>query len=281
MSSSRRKVPATIIDAVIFIILEVAAFMMLSKSSDLQNIWLNRISRRTAAALWSSSENIRNHFRLQEQNDSLAAQNAALQAKLRKYELQNVAVEEENALVKGKSESFIYIPATVVKMSRNSAHNYIILNKGTKDGVVPQSGILTDRGVVGIISAADKHYSYGMTLMNSSFCVGAKVGRNGVLTPLKWDGEHSDRAIISDIPPHHSVGIGDTVKTSGYSLVFPPEIPIGVTTRESLSHDGAALQARVDLFQDLSLVRYVTISVNKDRKDIASLEEEGKEASGK
>lgn len=280
MSASRRKVPTTIIDAVIFILLEVAAFTLLGKSSDLQNIWINRVSRRTAAALWSGSESVRNHFSLQEQNDSLAAQNAFLQAELRKYKLRDFALKEENAVLENTNERFEYIPATVVKMSRNSTHNYIILNKGTKDGVVPQSGILTDRGIVGIVSAADKHYSYGITLMNSSFSVGAKVGENGVLTPLRWDGVHSDKAIISDIPPHHPVGEGDTVRTSGYSLVFPAEIPIGVTTGEFLSRDGAAVQAKVDLFQDLSLVRYVTIAINKDRKDIEDLEEKGKEVKG-
>jgi len=282
MSAARHKVPTTIIDAVIFIILEVAAFVLLSRSGDLQNIWFNRVSRRTAAVLWSGSEGVRNHFSLQKQNDSLAAQNALLRAELQKYKLEKVSEQERASLSESEDKRFSYIPATVVKMSRNSAHNYIILNKGFNDGIVPQSGIVTDRGIVGIVSAVDKKYSYGITLMNSAFSVGAKVGENGLLSPLRWDGIHSDRAVVSDIPPHYTVSAGDTVRTSGYSLVFPAEIPLGVTTGEFETHDGASLKAEVSLFQDLSMVRYVTITINNDRKRISALEkagEKGKEAS--
>ena len=62
--------------------------------------------------------------------------------------------------------AFSYTPATIVKMSRGRVHNYVILNKGSEDGILPQSGIITDRGVIGIVKSVSRHYSYGLTLMN-------------------------------------------------------------------------------------------------------------------
>ena len=128
-----------------------------------------------------------------------------------------------------ESAAYRYTPATVVKMSRNRVHNYIILNKGSEDGIRPQSGIISDLGVVGIVEAVDRHYSYGLTLMNPEMSVGTRIGRTDIVAPLSWDGHSTGRAIVRDLPPHYAIEPGDTVRTSGYSTIFPPGIPIGVT----------------------------------------------------
>ena len=156
-------------------------------------------------------------------------------------------------------------------MSRNSAHNYIILNKGSEDGVVPQSGIITERGVVGIISSVGKHYSYGLTLMNGNVTVSAKIGSSGINAPMRWDGLSSSGARLLDIAPHHSISPGDTVRTSGFSNIFPAGIPIGVSTGTNLV-DGSTISVDVKLFQDFSNVHYVTIVENRDKAEIEALE---------
>ena len=266
-----RKTSAIIISAAIFILLEVAALAMLRSSSTLHDIALGRVSRRVQASLWGGGETIRNHFRLQRQNDSLALENARLHDELQAYRLRDERQKEEAAAVKESHGQFRYIPATVVKMSRGTAHNYIILNKGSEDGVVPQSGIITERGVVGIISSVGKHYSYGLTLMNGNVTVSAKIGSSGINAPMRWDGLSSSGARLLDIAPHHSISPGDTVRTSGFSNIFPAGIPIGVSTGTNLV-DGSTISVDVKLFQDFSNVHYVTIVENRDKAEIEALE---------
>ena len=173
-----------------------------------------------------------------------------------------------------ESDTYRYTPATVVKMSRNRTHNYIILNKGSDDGIRPQSGIISDRGVVGVVQAVDRHYAYGLTLMNPGMSVGARVGRTDIVTPLSWDGFGSDRALLRNLPPHYDIAPGDTVRTSGYSSIFPPDIPIGITG-ESRLVDGSTRQVSVQLFQDFSTVRYVTVVENLERSEWMALEAAG------
>jgi len=48
--------------AAIFILMEVAAVILLSRTSNLQNIWINRATHRVLATLWGSGESIRNYF---------------------------------------------------------------------------------------------------------------------------------------------------------------------------------------------------------------------------
>ena len=261
-----------LLGAAIFILLEVAALGMLKNSATLQNIWINRASHFIMGKLWSGGETVRNHFSLEKQNAALYEENFRLNEQLRAYRLAEEAEKETGAVVT-PSLRFRYIPATVTKISRNSSHNYIILNKGSEDGVKPYSGIITSKGVVGIISAVDKHYSYGLTLMNTNVSVSSRVGETGTVGPLIWDGRHSNKALLKDLPLHYDMAIGDTVRTSGFSSIFPPDIPIGVTGQTTVA-DGSTNVTEVTLFEDFSTLRYVTVVENPERAEISDLENE-------
>lgn len=246
------------ISAAIFIVLEVAALAMLNRSSSIQNTWINRISHRTMAMLWGGSEKIHKYFSLDKQNQALAEENFELTRKLIEYE--SLIREKEILDSSGILESgrFAMIPARIVRISRNQQQNYIILDKGAEDGVLPNSGIMTSHGVVGIISAVDKHYSYGMSFLNSNFSVSARVGKGGMTAPMQWTGEGLGNAIIRDLPRHYKVEPGDTVWTSGFSDFFPSGIPLGTVTETVLTF-GATSESHVDLFQDFSSLDYVII----------------------
>ncbi|MCR5351120.1 MAG: rod shape-determining protein MreC [Bacteroidales bacterium] len=266
--------------AATFILLEVAAFAFLHASSTLQNIWINRASHRTMAFLWGSGETVRSQFQLERFNRELQEENARLQERLRVYEQRDAVQAEEDGMATPAPAPaparYRYTPATVVKMSRNRTHNYIILNKGSEEGIRPYSGIISNQGVVGVVEAVDKHFSYGLTLMNPELSVGARLGRTDVVAPLVWDGHHTGRAVMRDLSPHHSVVPGDTVRTSGYSTIFPPDVPIGITGSSRLV-DGSTRQIEVFLFQDFSALRYVTVVENLERGEILSLEQQEEE----
>ena len=269
-----RKTSSILICAATFILMEVAALVLLHGTSALQNIWINRASHRVMAVLWGSGEKLRSHFQLERLNEELQAENAALQERLRAYERLEADREAQARTGTPSKSNYRYIPATVVKMSRNRTRNYIILDKGSEDGVRPQSGIISDRGVVGIVEAVDKHYSYGITLMNPDMSVGARVGSSDVVAPLSWDGLGTSGAVVRNIPPHYAIEPGDTVRTSGYSTIFPPGIPIGTTGRTHLV-DGSTRAVDVTLFQDFATVRYVTVVDNLERAEIMAVEAAG------
>jgi rod shape-determining protein MreC len=67
------------------------------------------------------------------------------------------------------------------------------------------------------------------------------------------------------------IQVGDTVYTSGFSSIFPPDIPLGVTG-ESRIVNGATSEIKVRLFEDFSALRHVTIVENLGREEIKELE---------
>lgn len=260
-----------IISAAIFIILEVAALNMLSCTNGLQGIWVKRLVYRPLSVLWRGGESVRGYFLLKGQNERLAAENFALSEQLRK------AGQSSQASTPFRRDNMLHIPARIVRMSRNSQHNYIILDKGAADGVAPFSGVISDKGVVGIVDVVDEHYSYGLTLMNSAVQVSARLGREGLVAPLSWDGMHSDGALLTSVPLHYEACPGDTVYTSGYSSIFPSDIALG-TVQSSGTNHGAMGEVRLKLFQDFSLLKYVTIVRNLDKQVIDSLSAHGEGA---
>lgn len=267
-----RSVVRNILTVAVFIILEIASVLMLSRNNQIQRLWIARISHGFMARIWGASQSVSNYFSLKRQNDELALENDRLQKLVRGYEL---AAREADPASKPvlADNGFNYIPATIIKSSTNTQHNYLIIDKGSEDGVMRNSGIITDKGVIGIVDAVSSHYSYAISFLNTELFISARLGNSGAVGPLAWDGTGSDRAILKEIPLQFKFAPGDTVYTSGYSTIFPPDIPIGVAG-ESKIINGATNEIKVDLFQNHKALKYVTIVSNTRAAEIEAIEKQ-------
>ena len=258
--------------AVVFILLEVAALLMLSHNSQLQRLWIARVSHGFMAKTWGTTQAISDYFSLKGQNDRLALENDSLQRIVRSYELAAKEADPASRPVM-MDNGFNYIPATIIKSSANTQHNYIIIDKGSDDGVTRNSGVITSNGVIGIVDAVSPHYSYAISFLNTELFISARLGESGAVGPLAWDGTSSDGAILKEIPLQFKFEPGDTVYTSGYSSIFPPDIPIGVAG-ESKIINGATNEIKVRLFQNHKALKYVTIVENARSKEIEAVEKQ-------
>ncbi|MBR5072751.1 MAG: rod shape-determining protein MreC [Bacteroidales bacterium] len=275
-----RKIWARVIGTVIFVLMEVAALSMLKHSGSLQDIWISKASHRVMAWVWGGFDSVGHYFSLKSENENLAEENARLTEALISSQ-ERVRTAMENGLLTDTTivfSGFEHVPASIVKVSRNKQHNYFILNKGYEDGVRPQSGVITPQGIVGIVDAVDKHYSYGLSFMNTGISISARLGDEGAVGPLTWDGISMDGAVLKEIPLQYKYSPGDTVWTSGNSMLFPPDIPLGVAGSSKVVN-GAVNEIEVDLFQNFSALRYVTVVSNSGREEIMYLEklEDGEE----
>ena len=258
-----------VLNAVVFLLLEAAALVMLSHNGRMQGIWISRGVHAVQAFLWGGAEDIRDYFSLRKQNRELAEENFRLRNTIREYGyLTGVNLQTDS--VPEVIGGFRYILADAVKISNNKQHNFIIVDKGAEDGITPQSGIITEKGVIGIISAVSRHYSYAISFRNTGMTVSARIGRTGPVGSLTWDGKSTCGALLNEIPHHIGIEKGDTVYTSGFSSIFPPDIPLG-TVGESRIVNGATYEIKVGLFEDFKALRYVTLVHNTGREEIKQL----------
>lgn len=249
---------SVIVDAAIFIILEVAALSMLANNGKLQNIWISKLAHNVMVQVWGTSQTISSYFRLSSQNDELAQENFNLRMKLKHYE---EAISREEITKEVIIGNFKYTPAEIVKISKNKQHNYIILNKGSEDGITLNSGVITEKGAIGIIEAVSEHYSYAIAFTNHELSISSRVGKEGAVGPLSWDGIGSRSANLKEIPLHIDVQPGDTIFTSGHSSFFPADIPLGEAVKTTIVN-GSTQDIKVNLFQDYRSLRYATIVNN-------------------
>ena len=261
-----------LINAAIFIFLEIAALNMLSNNAELQGTWMSRGAQNVMSALWGSSQNVSEYFSLKSRNDMLAQENFELRMRLQQLEEMIPESDRPEISTPAQIGNYHFIPAEIAKISNGTQHNYMIIGKGFEDGVTEGSGVITSKGAVGIIDAVSRRHSYARSFKNHEMNISARLGNEGAVGPLAWDGIHSDGAILKEIPHHVEFETGDTVFTSGYSSIFPPDIPLG-TVGESKIVNGATYEIKVTLFEDLGALRYVTIVENLCKDEMKELEE--------
>ena len=254
--------------AAIFIILEIAALNMLSHNGAMQNVWFSKGMHAVMGTLWGGTEQIKDYFSLRKVNESLALENHELRTRLAQYEALEQEADENKSEIAG---GFRYLPASIMKISNNTQHNYMIIGKGSEDGVTTGSGVITGKGAIGVVDAVSSNYSYAISFKNHEMNISARLGKEGAVGPLSWDGKSRNGAILKEIPHHVEFEPGDTVFTSGYSSIFPPDIPLG-TTGKSKIVNGATYEIEVTLFEDFGSTRHVTIVENLGKDEIKKLE---------
>lgn len=242
---------------------------MLNNNSQLQNAWFSRGSHAFMGSVWGFTQNIKDYFSLRTANDELALENHELRTMLARFE--GMADDEASSQI-DKVGNFKYSPATIVKISNNTQHNYFIVGKGSKDGITVGSGVITGKGAVGVIDAVSENFSYARSFRNFGMSISSRIGRMGSVGPMEWDGRSRNKAILKEIPHHMEFHEGDTVFTSGYSSIFPADIPLGIVGAARIVN-GATYEIDVELFEDFGALRYVTIVDNAAFEEIKRLEE--------
>ena len=243
---------------------------MLSHNGAMQNVWFSKGMHAVMGTLWGGTEQIKDYFSLRKVNESLALENHELRTRLAQYEAQEQEADEK-VQISDIAGGFRYIPASIMKISNNTQHNYMIIGKGSEDGVATGSGVITGKGAIGVVDAVSSNYSYAISFKNHEMNISARLGKEGAVGPLSWDGKSRNGAILKEIPHHVEFEPGDTVFTSGYSSIFPPDIPLG-TTGKSKIVNGATYEIEVTLFEDFGSTRHVTIVENLGKDEIKKLE---------
>lgn len=243
-----------------FLVLEAISLWLLASNNYYQRSKFGNLSRSFYGYTSSLIQDGRSYLSLRQVNDQLAKDNLALRNQLAKQSVVLTPELYEN-LIPSDDLEFEFIHARVVNNSVNKQYNFLTLNVGRNQGVEKEMGVVTNNGVVGIISAVSDNYSTVISLLNVDLRLSAKLKRTGYFGSLYWDGRDYKKAILSEIPQHVEILQGDTISTSGFSAIFPPDIPLGTVD----SYDkkaGNFYTIRLELFNDFKQLDYVWVIKN-------------------
>jgi rod shape-determining protein MreC len=241
----------------LFIAMETVALLWIINSSYYQQAVVVNFVRLGKGMIDEKMEAWRYYFSLKETNEKLAQENNELQNRLEYYNRQDSLHPRTSVDTTGRPV-YSYIPATVASNSVNNLHNYIILNTGAAQGIVPDMGVVVHNGLIGTVVHVTEHYSLVKSLLSANWRVSAKVKRSGAFGPLYWNGVNYREVLLTDIPQHIPIAVGDSVVSSGYSAFFPPDIPIG-RVKAIDTKRGNFYEITVTLFADFKQLHYVNV----------------------
>ena len=268
----------TISTILLFLVLEVGSLVMVINGGIFQHAKISGVIFGVSSGINKLSTQVHYFFNLKEVNIQYQQENLRLTQELYRYK---TVTEQQNLLILTPQDStyateadvesvFSFIPANIVTNSTNKLHNYLILDKGRKDGIKSDMGVISSSGVVGIISSVSENYSFVISLLDISQKLSARITSSNASGTIMWDGRSIHRITLSEIPLHIRFNRHDTVSTSGFSSMFPADIPIG-TIENSTQIQGTHHKIEVNLFQDFSTLRFVNIVRNNHRNEIDSL----------
>jgi rod shape-determining protein MreC len=254
----------------LFFVLEIVAVSLLSYSSYYQRTAIVGVVRLGKGKIDGWLENGSYYFSLKEVNKQLAAENNALRNRLESYGRLHDRPADTTVTDSLGQPVFSYLPATVVSNRVNHLHNYMLLNAGTEQGVNTDMGVMMHNGVIGTVVEVYEHYSLVKSLLNVDWRVSAKLAGNGAFGSLYWDGKDYREVLLTEIPQHIPIQVGDTVISSGYSSLFPADIPIG-TIKSYQVKRGNFYEITVVLFADFKRIHAVNIVKHLHRNELKTI----------
>ncbi len=187
------------------------------------------------------------------QLDRLQAENRALRAEVERLTIENVRLSEvaaENALLreqlqyKRDNPSLDILSAGVIGrvVGRDPSNllSYLIIDRGTRDGVTTGMPVVTPQGLVGRVTDVGERWAKVLLIIDASSSVNVLVQRSRATGVLQ--GRLGANPVMRYIAQGEDVQVGDIVLTSGLGGNFPKGQVVGQVV--------AVHQRDIELFQE-------------------------------
>ncbi len=222
------------------------------------------------AGIYKWQNSISTYFGLKKENERLLEENRKLRNLISLSEIDTLSTKFIDTI--SYINPYTFIEARVYKNDYNKIDNYILINKGEKDSVLPDMGVVTDKGIVGIIENTSTKYSRVISILNSNSKINAGLKNSNQYGSLIWNGKDPNIVQLETIPRQALLKIGDTIITNGRSSIFPKGIAIGTIINYQLDQNQSYYLIDVALFNDMTNLGFVYALKSNDKEEIISLE---------
>ena len=261
----------------LFVVLEITSVVLLIRFNNYQgSAWMSAANR-TAARMNSTYADAEAfvHLRdvntqLNEDNIKLMEENEALRQQLADLKHDTTLTEQR---IKEHLENYKLISARVISNGvRTGRNGFIVIDRGSNDGIRPEMGVISSGGVVGIVYLVGHHSSLIMPVTHSKSNISCRVRGQSYFGTLQWDGRNTRTAFVNDIPRYAKVKEGRIVETSGYSSIFPPGIFVGRVRSVANSSDGQSYRLDITMGNDFANLRDVSVITTPYKAEIDTLQ---------
>ncbi len=251
----------------LFIVLEIFAFLLTVQSNSYHKSQFINSANSITGGLFNTSNSFFEYTSLKTENQRLAIENTALRNALDLKAEESIAFEIDSTQQKN-----IYTTGKIIRNSYTKRNNILTINKGARDGLTQDMGVINSKGIVGVINATTSKYATVLSILNSHSKINARLKNSNYIGTLAWNGTDYKTTQLHDIQRQANIKVGDTIVTGGKSTLFPQGLMIGTI----LSFDFNSKKyenIQILLANDMSNLGYVYIIKNRDVEEIQQLED--------
>jgi rod shape-determining protein MreC len=257
----------------LFMLLELVNLWAVFKYNAYQHTLYFNTTNQWAASILATTQEVKTYHQLRIVNETLARENALIRTELLRLKSQQQPASKLPYFVSDSMlNRYQALACRVIDQSTQMSQNYLTIDKGRLDGIQPGMAVISSTGVVGKVMSCTDNLSLVVSVLHTSNSVSAKLKRSGELGYIKWPGYQSEVADLMDVSKYKKVVKGDTVVTSDYNAVFPPNIPIGIVAKVGLEKDDTFHDIKVMLFTQFATLQYVYVIKNHLAGQQAKLE---------
>lgn len=249
----------------IFLMIVAIGFTIQSHSYH-QSTFFNSSSWLTGN-IYDTSFSITSYFDLRKENNKLVNENQRLRLLLFNQK-DSIPIELDSTLI-----NYTITSGQVIKNSYANQRNYITINRGEKDSVKPDMGVITSEGILGIVENVSNRNATVQSILNENSNINAKLKNTNHFGSLVWNANTYSSVQLVDIPRLVPLVVGDTIVTGAMSSIFPENIPIGTIKQFDLDNSKSFWHIEVELFNDMTNIKNVYIIFNTNRKEVLELQE--------
>lgn len=168
-------------------------------------------------------------FYIEEENALLRAKNMQLVLQLESL----LNAEEENRRLKGllgfkQDNPLQLIPGRIISTGVTTGIQTAVIDIGSEDGIEQNDPVLTEKGVVGKIILVSKSESIVQLMNDVNYRLAVRIQPSSAAGIMRYIA--NDICEIHGIPKNAQIGVGDRVVTSGFSDIYPANLPVGEVT---------------------------------------------------
>jgi rod shape-determining protein MreC len=254
----------------LFLALEVLSLLLLFNNNDYQNSAVNYVSKEFAGSVLNLSNNVSGYFSLRRVNRILAEDNAKLHSNRSEafYKADTQSFYHNDTLYKLE---YRYISAKVINNSTNKRNNFLMLNKGHRQGIEKHIGVIMGDRIVGQVVSVSDHFCWVMSLLNKDSRISGKFKKNNQLVNIEWSGGNYQVGDVKEIPKHVVICKGDTIITSGNSDIFPEGLLIGTIENFTIAQEENFNHATIRFATDFNSLSFVEVLIDMMRKEKTDL----------
>ena len=263
----------------LFILLESLAIHYYANSTSYTEVKLVTASNYVVGGIYSQISGLNSYFHLRRENQELARELAVLRNRLDGMKVPlsaddslSLAAGDSSVLYANGVRQYEYFSAKVVNNTITRQENYITVNRGAEDGMMPDMALICGGGIVGYILGCSDHFSVCMSVLNRDFRTSGRIKGTDYFGSIYWDGGSYEYVTLSEVPKYAPLHKGDTIVTTAYSTIFPPEVMIG--TVESFALQNATFyNVKVKLHSNIAALDNVLVVKYLDADERNMLEE--------